>query len=102
MTNKGNVGFLGRGGDWANGSADFESIFPQSEFLMDFRILQSQRIADSDFWAQSLDFGCKKIFSPKFRIQAKFSRQIWLINHNGSVDLHPPIHPPLELITVEP
>ena len=48
------------GGEKANGSADFENISPgfriQREILMDFRILQLQRIADSSIFL-GLDFG---------------------------------------------
>ena len=67
---------------------------------MDFRILQLQihPFFGPRFWT----LGVIKIFLPEFRIRAKFSPQIWLTNHNGSADLHPPIHPALELITVEP
>ena len=87
--------------DWRILKEFFPRFRIQSEILRDFRILQYCRFIHffgPRFWT----LGIIKIFLPEFRIQAKFSRQIWLINHNRSVDLHPPIHPPLELITVEP
>jgi len=47
-------------------------LWIQSEILSDFLILQLQRSADlSIFWAQILDFACKKIFLPKFRTKGE-------------------------------
>ena len=86
--------------DWRILKVFFPRFRIQSEILMDFRILQLQihPFFGPRFWT----LGVIKIFLPEFRIRAKFSPQIWFTNHNGSADLHPPIHPPLELITVEP
>ena len=71
----------------------------QSEIFTDFRILQFQRIADSSiFWARILDFPCIENFfawiSDSGRFRAKMAGRIWLINYNGSADLHTPIHAP--------
>ena len=78
----------------------------QSEIFTDFRILQFQRIADSSiFWARILDFPCIENFfawiSDSGRFRAKMAGRIWLINYNGSADLHTPIHAPLPLFLVE-
>ena len=78
---------------------DFEKFFPrlwiQSEILTELRIGQWQRIAESSiFWTLILDFACLKTILPVFRIQREiFYWRICLINHNGSVHLHTPIHP---------
>ena len=93
-----------------NGSANFENINflrrfrIQSEILTDFQILVLQRIADSSiFWAWILDFVCfqLKYFCPDFQFRVKMEGQIWLINHNGSADLHTPFHPPLQVPRID-
>ena len=70
----------------------------QSEILTDSWILQFQRIADSSiFWARILDFAGNKSIFARISDSGKILAADLVnksINHNGSADLHTPIHPP--------
>ena len=86
---------------------DFEKFFPrfwiQSEILTELRIRQWQRIADCGFiHLLNPDFRLcmfKNYFASISYSEGNLYWRICLINHNGSVHLHTPIHPSQTALT---
>ena len=85
-----------------NGSADFENIFARiSDSKRDFNGFQDPAISpDCRFihlWARILDFAGNKSIFARISDSGKILAADLVnksINHNGSADLHTPIHPP--------